>query len=167
MDLPFVRTIQLHWSGRTKLLAVPKTWQEAHSVFWLHPTPMVAVFVLFSLIVYRAGVPLSPVIDVAALAVGVGLWICQEWCVYERNWRLCDAANWHVCSMLKQFMLHCCLEEGCPRSAAPHFAVLCRFVHARLFHGTVEWFGKEIHHQHHKEPYYHISIDGAHHLLIQ
>ena len=37
--------------------------------------------------------------------------------------------------------------------------VACRFVHAKLFHGTVEWFGKEIHHQHHMEQYYHISID--------
>lgn len=50
----------------------------------------------------------------AAAAVGVCLWVTQEW-----------------------------------------------FIHAKLFHGNVEWFGKEIHHAHHLEPYYHISIDGA------
>jgi hypothetical protein len=35
------------------------------------------------------------------------------------------------------------------------------FIHAKLFHGNIEWFGKRIHEDHHKETYHHISIDGA------
>jgi hypothetical protein len=30
-----------------------------------------------------------------------------------------------------------------------------------LFHGVIDWFGRRIHEDHHKEPYYHISIDGV------
>lgn len=53
-----------HWTGRTKDIAVPKTWWEAHAVFWLHPTPVFAVSVLLALAVFRLGAPLA-LLDVA------------------------------------------------------------------------------------------------------
>lgn len=34
-------------------------------------------------------------------------------------------------------------------------------IHKHLFHGDIDWFGKAIHTDHHKAPYYHISIDDA------
>ena len=80
MDLSVVKTLAAHWTGRTKEVPVPKTWKEAHFTFWLHPTPMVAVTILCCLMLYRAGVPLSPVVDAVMVAVGVALWTCQEWC---------------------------------------------------------------------------------------
>lgn len=34
------------------------------------------------------------------------------------------------------------------------------YIHAKLFHGDVDWFGKRIHTGHHQTPYYHITIDA-------
>lgn len=34
------------------------------------------------------------------------------------------------------------------------------FIHAKLFHGNVEWYGKDVHTGHHATPYHHITIDG-------
>jgi len=33
------------------------------------------------------------------------------------------------------------------------------FIHGRLLHSKFNWIGKDIHHTHHEEPYFHISID--------
>ena len=81
LEPSFARTLVAHWTGRTKEIPVPKTWLEAHSIFWLHPTPIVAVLVLCGLTVLRSGSPVSPVLDALLLTAGVVLWICQEWCV--------------------------------------------------------------------------------------
>jgi len=35
------------------------------------------------------------------------------------------------------------------------------FIHGRLLHSTRDWIGKDIHHAHHEEPYFHISIDST------
>ena len=33
-------------------------------------------------------------------------------------------------------------------------------IHAYLFHGAVDWFGRRIHEAHHRAPYHHIALDG-------
>ena len=38
-------------------------------------------------------------------------------------------------------------------------------LHDKVLHSDQEWFGKEIHEQHHARPYYHVSIDPAPLLL--
>lgn len=35
------------------------------------------------------------------------------------------------------------------------------WIHGKLLHSTRDWFGKEIHQNHHAKPYYHISMDPA------
>jgi hypothetical protein len=39
------------------------------------------------------------------------------------------------------------------------------FLHQKLLHSKQDWIGKDIHEDHHKKPYYHISIDPASLLL--
>lgn len=39
------------------------------------------------------------------------------------------------------------------------------FLHQRLLHSPVDWFGKRIHEEHHEKPYYHVSIEPAPMLL--
>lgn len=34
-------------------------------------------------------------------------------------------------------------------------------IHKHLFHGNIDWFGKAIHEDHHKAPFYQISIDDG------
>merc|ERR1712151_710838 len=34
------------------------------------------------------------------------------------------------------------------------------FMHGKLLHSKIDWMGKRIHEEHHKKPYYHISIDS-------
>jgi hypothetical protein len=84
MLVPFARAqvanAVKHWTGRTKEIETPQTWKEAHFVFWLHPTPLCAVLLLCSLVTWRATAALSPAADVVILALGVTLWVCQEWC---------------------------------------------------------------------------------------
>ena len=33
-------------------------------------------------------------------------------------------------------------------------------IHAKLFHGDIDWFGKRVHEGHHRTPYHHISLDA-------
>ena len=39
------------------------------------------------------------------------------------------------------------------------------FLHDKILHSQVDWYGKDIHQTHHDQPYYHISIDPAPLLL--
>lgn len=39
-----------HWTRRSDNVAVPRTWTELHSVFWLHPTPITAICFLSGLL---------------------------------------------------------------------------------------------------------------------
>jgi hypothetical protein len=55
---PFA-VLAAHWTGRTKTVDVPRTTTEAHTVFWLHPTPIVAALALAAIALYRLHMPCS------------------------------------------------------------------------------------------------------------
>eukprot|EP00892_Ulva_mutabilis_P010272 jgi/Ulvmu1/7617/UM038_0042.1 len=73
-----------HWTGRTNEVEVPQALAQLHAVFWLHPTPITALCFILGLVAFRCGSGPAEALECVACALGVAIWIIQEWAIHKK-----------------------------------------------------------------------------------
>ena len=59
-----------------------------------------------------------------------------------------------------------CLDGGILATAVIGWWFQEYFLHKYILHSSFDWYGKDIHQEHHEKPYHHVSIDPAWLMLV-